>query len=145
MSSLKNFLKGKEYTRIKLTRTNTNHFELEARINGIDGKFILDTGASSTCIGLDSAEKFKLASEASDIRAAGAGASNMQTEISKKNSIEIGAWSKKKLKVVLFDLTHVNKALLNHDADPVNGIIGADILKKGQAIIDYDKKALYLK
>ncbi|MBL7473884.1 retropepsin-like aspartic protease family protein [Robertkochia sediminum] len=145
MTSLKKFLNDKEYTRIKLTRTKTNHFEMDAAINGVAGKFILDTGASSTCIGLDCIEKFKLNSEASDIRAAGAGASNMPTEISKKNEITIGNWSRKRIKIVLFDLTHVNQALINHNASPVNGIIGSDILKRGKAIIDYDKKALYLR
>ena len=40
---------------------------------------------------------------------------------------------------------HVNAALAEFNAIPVNGIIGADILKKGKAIIDYDKKCLYLK
>ncbi|THD69038.1 acid protease [Robertkochia marina] len=145
MTSLKKFLEDKEYTRIKLKRTKTNHFEIHASINGVEGNFILDTGASSTCIGLDSARKFKLISEASDIKAAGAGASNMETEISKKNELHIGKWTRKGIKVVLFDLTHVNQALINHDAAPVNGIIGADILKRGKAIIDYDKKALFLK
>lgn len=145
MSSLKKFLNDKGYTRIKLTRTKTNHFEMDASINGVEGKFILDTGASSTCIGLDCSEKFKLNSEASDIRAAGAGASNMPTEISKRNVITIGAWSRKRIKLVLFDLNHVNQALINHNASPVNGIIGADILKRGKAIIDYEKKAVYLK
>ena len=33
----------------------------------------------------------------------------------------------------------------SHNADPVDGIIGADVLKKGKAIIDYEKKYLYLK
>ncbi|WP_224487701.1 retropepsin-like aspartic protease family protein [Robertkochia flava] len=145
MTSLKKFLREKGYTRIKLIRTKTNHFEMDARINGVDGTFILDTGASSTCIGIDCVEKFQLISEASDIKAAGAGASDMQTEISRKNSISIGDWTQKKIKIVLFDLAHVNQALINHDAKPVNGIIGADILKRGKAVIDYEKKALYLK
>ena len=35
--------------------------------------------------------------------------------------------------------------LINHNAEPVDGIIGADILKKGKAVIDYEKKYLYLK
>jgi hypothetical protein len=46
---------------------------------------------------------------------------------------------------VLFDLVHVNEALTSHKAMPVDGIIGADILKKGKAIIDYRKQGLYLK
>ncbi|MEM1426312.1 MAG: hypothetical protein AAGF75_07155, partial [Cyanobacteria bacterium P01_H01_bin.130] len=65
--------------------------------------------------------------------------------ISDKNRIEIGNWSKKKQKIVLFDLVHVNQALTSHNTLPVDGIIGADVLKKGKAVIDYDKKCLYLK
>ena len=42
-------------------------------------------------------------------------------------------------------MTHVNTALIAHSAKPVDGIIGADILKKSKAIIDYEKKYLYLK
>ena len=58
----------------------------------------------------------------------------METLISKKNYIELHSWKNKKLKIVLFDLKHVNEALIAHDAKPVDGIIGADILKKSKAI-----------
>ena len=135
MASLKKFLKSKEYIKIPLVLTETNHFELVATINGITGKFILDTGASNTCVGMDKIEFFEMASEATDIKAAGAGATEMETLISNKNKIQ----------VVLFDLTHVNQALVAHNALPVDGIIGADVLKMGKAVIDYNKKCLYLK
>jgi hypothetical protein len=69
----------------------------------------------------------------------------METLVSTKNSIQINSWQYKKLKIVLFDLVHVNEALLAQKANPVDGIIGADILKKGKAIIDYNKKYIYLK
>lgn len=135
----------KGYTRINLEFTQTNHFEVRAHLNGIEGRFILDTGASTTCIGFDCIEHFNLFAEASEIKASGAGASNMQTQISKNNILTLKDWTKKKVEVVLFDLSHVNHALTMHDALPVHGIIGADILKKGKAIIDYNKKTLYLK
>src|SRR5690606_10003897 len=145
MASLRKLLEGKGYHRIKLKFTETNHFELVAKINKIEGNFILDTGASSSCVGFEAVEHFKLLAEESEIRAAGAGATNMLTQIAQKNSIEIKAWKMKKIDLVLFDLTHVNQALVNHKAEKVHGIIGADILKKGKAIIDYKNKALYLK
>lgn len=145
MASLKKLLEGKGYHRIKLKFTETNHFELVAKINKIEGNFILDTGASSSCVGFEAVEHFKLLAEESEIRAAGAGATNMLTQIAQKNSIEIKAWKMKKIDLVLFDLTHVNEALVNHKAEKVHGIIGADILKRGKAIIDYKNKALYLK
>lgn len=145
MKSIKKFLENKGYTKVVLVLTETNHFEVSAKINGVLGRFILDTGASNTCIGTDKIEYFNLISEASEIKAAGAGATEMETLVSAKNKIEIGGWKKKKHKIVLFDLVHVNQALTNHNALPVDGIIGADLLKNGKAIIDYDKKAVFLK
>jgi len=145
MSSLKKFLLKKNYTAVPLVLTATNHLEIVAKINGVTGRFILDTGASNTCVGLDKIDFFNLVTKKSKIKAAGAGATDMQTMVSKKNEIEIGDWKRNKLKIVLFDLVHVNQALTNHDAIPIDGIIGADILKKAKAVIDYKKCCIYLK
>ncbi|HMC00330.1 MAG TPA: retropepsin-like aspartic protease [Flavobacteriaceae bacterium] len=145
MQTLQEFLLEKGYTKIKLHLTKTNHIEIRATINGVRGVFILDTGASSSCVGLDAIETFKLDAKDSDVKAAGAGATDMLTQISKTNRLKIGAWKKDKVALILFNLTHVNTALINHNATPVDGIIGADILKKGSAVIDYEKKYLYLK
>lgn len=145
MASLKNFLKKKNYVHLPLILTATDHFEINAKINGIKGTFILDTGASNTCIGMERIEHFNLISKESKIKAAGAGATNMETLISKKNTLELGSWHFKKVKIVLFDLKHVNEALIAHKAQPVDGILGADVLKKSKAVIDYDKKCIYLK
>ena len=142
---LREFLLEKGYTNIKLHLTKTNHFEIKATINGQKGRFILDTGASNSCVGFKGITTFKLKAEHSNIKAAGAGASNMETKMAKKNRVKIGKWSNHKVVLVLFNLTHVNTALINHNSNPVDGIIGADILKKGKAIIDYEKKYLYLK
>ena len=138
-------MKDKDYVRIPLVLTATDHFEIYAEINSVPGRFILDTGASNTCIGMDRIDHFKLISEESIIKAAGAGATNMETLVSKKNTITLHSWRYKKLEIVLFDLKHVNEALTAHHAEPVDGIIGADILKKSKAIIDYNKKCIYLK
>lgn len=145
MDLLKDFLSEQGYTRVKLKLTKTNHFEVKAIINGVKGLFILDTGASNSCIGFESVDAFNLDVQDSDIKAAGAGAIDMQTQISKKNNVAIGKWKQKKTTLVLFNLIHVNTALKNHNSNPVDGIIGADILKKTKAIIDYNKKYLYLK
>ncbi len=145
MSSLHKLLDKKKYSSVPLVLTETNHFEIRAKINGVSGRFILDTGASNTCVGIDKAEQFLLSSRASEIKAAGAGAREMETMISDKNTLKIGKWKYKKLKIVLFDLVHVNEALIEHQALPVDGIIGSDVLKKAKAVIDYGSKKVYLK
>lgn len=145
MTTLRKFLVDQGYTKIKLTLTKTNHFEAKAILNAVEGNFIIDTGASNSCVGFEASEKFDLFIQESEIKAAGAGANDMFTQLSKNNTLNIGKWSTSKVSLVLFDLSHVNQALITHDADPVDGIIGADVLKKGKAIIDYANKAIYLK
>ncbi len=145
MASLKTFLEQNKYLKIPLVLTSTNHLEVGVSLNGVNGRFIVDTGASNTCVGFDKTIFFRLNSEVSEIKAAGAGASNMETLLSTMNTLNIGTWSARKMKIVLFDLGHVNEALLAHDAQPVDGIIGADILRKSRAVIDYQKCCMYLK
>ena len=142
---LQDFLLKQGYTKIKLHLTKTNHFEISAKINGVKGLFILDTGASNSCVDFDTATLFNLKVADSDIKAAGAGATDMKTQTSEKNKFTIGKWKDTKAVLILFSLTHVNMALTSHNSKPVHGIIGADVLKKGKAIIDYEKKYLYLK
>lgn len=145
MASLKKVLKKKKYIKIKLKKIATNHLELRAKINGIKGRFILDTGASNSCVGLDLIEYFNLIAEESETKAAGAGATDMETQKSENNQLKIGNWKTEKCHLVLFNLTHVNTALTQHNAEEVHGIIGADILESGKAFIDYSNKFLYLK
>jgi len=145
MTSLKQLLTKKKYIRIKLKKMMTNHLELSAKINGVEGRFILDTGASNSCLGLNLIHHFNLIAVDSEAKAAGAGATDMETQKSENNNLQIGAWQTNKSHLVLFDLTHVNTALTQHDEQEVHGIIGADVLDMGKAIIDYDKLYLYLK
>lgn len=142
---LDKMLLRKGFIKIKLNKINTNHFELKATLNEVNSSFILDTGASSSCVDIGLAELFKLTVEDSETKAAGAGGTGMETKISTKNILKINSWEFYNFEIVLLDLTHVNTALKNHKAKEIHGIIGADILEKGKAIIDYEKKCLYLK
>jgi hypothetical protein len=45
----------------------------------------------------------------------------------------------------LIDLTPINTAFEAVNLAAVDGIIGADVLKNGSAVIDYDKNYLYMK
>lgn len=145
MKGIQKTLKKNKYIKIKLKRIKTNHLELKAKINGVKGRFILDTGASNSCVGLDLVDYFKLLATESETKAAGAGAIDMETQQSENNTLKVGDWKTNNFNLVLFDLQHVNTALEQHHAKKVHGIIGADILEKGKAFIDYANKILYLK
>jgi|TARA_R110002126_G_scaffold39767_2_gene117612 hypothetical protein len=145
MKSIRKILKKNKYIRVKLKRIKTNHLELKASINGVKGSFILDTGASNSCVDIDLIEHFSLDAKESETKAAGAGATDMETQQSENNALKVAGWKTKNCHLVLFDLSHVNTALTQHKAKKVDGIIGADILQQGKAFIDYSKNILYLK
>lgn len=142
---LKFILKRKRYTWIKLKKTKTGHFQIIAKVNGIKGRFILDTGASNSCINISNIEKFKMNFKDSETKAAGVGAIDINTKISTKNKIKLGKWKHFSFNFVLINLDYVNQALKEHNAKEVDGIIGADLLDIGKAIINYHTKKLFLK
>lgn len=145
MKSLIDFLKNTKFKRTSFKLSKTQHVVLNVKINGVSGRFILDTGASTSCIGFESVTKFQLKTQHSTTKAAGAGASEMFTEQSLDNLLQIGRWKKTNFPFVVFDLTHVNTALAQYKVKAVDGIIGADVLLMGNAIIDYTNHQLLLR
>lgn len=145
MKNLPDILKKEHYKKIKFKVTKTQHLHIKASINGIKGNFILDTGASSSCVGFESVELFLLEAKKSKTKASGAGATGMHTQTAIGNQLQLGSWKHQDFELVIFDLSHVNEALIQHKSKPVHGIIGADILMEGKGIIDYFNHFLYLK
>lgn len=145
MENLHEVLKKEKYKKIKFKVTKTQHLLIKAKINGVSGNFILDTGASNSCVGFESIERFELNAKKSKTKASGAGGTGMKTQISAQNTLQLGSWKNQDFSIVIFDLSHVNEALESYKAKPVHGIIGADVLLEGKAIIDYYNHCLYLK
>lgn len=145
MEDFQVILRKNKYKKINFKVSKTQHLLVKASINGVKGNFILDTGASNSCVGFESIELFQLTAGSSTTKAAGAGATGMFTQIAKDNILQLGRWKDIKFHLVIFDMSHVNEALRQYKAKPVQGIIGADVLLQGKAIIDYYNHCLYLK
>ena len=142
--TINKFLKNKGYCSVNLICLKTKHYLIEAKINGINGKFILDSGASNSCVCISKENKFKLETKKSKISASSATSEMLNTNISKKNFIVIGKW-KYTIGLVTFDMSHINETFYEKEIGSVDGIIGADVLKKSKAILDYKSNKLYLK
>ncbi|GGA65883.1 hypothetical protein GCM10008015_03270 [Flavobacterium palustre] len=144
MKNLHEILKKHQYKKVKFKITKTQHLLIKAKINGVKGNFILDTGASNSCVGFEHIELFNLNAEDSKTRASGAGATGMLTQTATANKLELGTWKNHNFDLIIFDMSHVNEALTAYKSKTVDGIIGADVLLKGKAIIDYANYYLYL-
>ena len=142
--TLNKYLKDSGYVSIKLNFLKTKHYSLEADINGINGRFILDTGASNSCICSSLENKFNIISKETIEKASSATSEINNTKISKNNTIQIGKWENK-INLITFDMSHINQALNEKKINSVSGIIGSDVLKKSKAILNYKSNKLYLK
>ena len=124
---------------------STNHIIIDAAVNNVVGKFLIDTGASNSCIDLNKSEKFKLNYGKSDEQASSATNEIKETFISKKNSLLIGECYIHDYDIVLFNMKHVIKSLLDKDEIEIDGIIGADVLIKFNCCLDYEENTLAIK
>ena len=145
MRTLYKLLRNKGYSRVRLHSLPTNHYVVVAALNGVEGRFILDTGASTTCVSVELTTYFNLNARPSEEKASSASANELDTEVAHNNKKKIGLWSSKRRSVVLFDMKAVNNALQKLNIKTVDGIIGADVLKSTKALIDYQNNWLYLK
>ena len=66
------------------------------------------------------------------------------TNVSKQNLVSIYKWEKT-IDLVTFDMRHINNTFKEKEIESVDGIIGADVLKKSNAILDFKSNTLYLK
>ena len=142
--TLNKFLKTSGYCSVKLIFLETKHYLMKAKVNSVSGRFILDTGASNSCICTSLEDKFKVISKESKEKASSANSEMTNTKISKSNTIQIGKWEDK-INLISFDMNHINNALSQKKISPIDGILGADILKKSNSILDYKSNKLFMK
>jgi len=130
---------------INIKITVSRHVIIDCKINSINGKFILDTGASNSCVNYLYADKFKLDFKKSNEKAASATEAINETFCSKSNILEIGNFKKNDFEIILFDMSYINNSFREKEIEEVDGIIGGDILSEFDANINYEKKLLTLK
>ena len=134
----------KKENKISFQLTNSNHIQIECEINYVSGIFIVDTGASNSCINYLSASKFNVKFKKSNETASSATNEINETYYSKNNKLKIGDFHKNDFDLVLFDMTFINKSLKEKGVSEVDGIIGGDILNKLNVCINYKKKEINL-
>ena len=120
--------------------TKTNHLLVKCKINGTLGWFIIDTGASNSCVDLNKNEKFSLKYNILENNAQSATDEIKKTYISNNNGVKIGNWFTKNHDLILFNMDHINK---NFEKE-IDGILVSDTLLLGKAQINYKKKKLVL-
>ena len=137
--------KRNNYQSKKIQILQSGHLVADCLINGVSAKLIIDTGASNSCIDLNSVEKFSVQIENYEDQASSATEKIKNMYISNGNSIDIVGFSIENLKLFVFDMDHINKTIKENESIKIHGIIGNDIMDRHEAIISFSEKKIYLK
>lgn len=145
ISELYKQLSDNEYILIPMTKSLSGHLHLTGELNGVTANFILDTGANGTVIETTRQEQFKMTLTGVEDMGSGAGSVNLQVADSEGNRVQLGNLTLENFDLKLMSLEHVNQAFEGMGMERIDGVLGADILEQGQAVIDYSNLILYLK
>jgi predicted aspartyl protease len=112
---------------------------IKAKADTIEGNFILDTGAPHLVLNITYFRDYKIIQETNEIQTAttGAGASVSRTQI---RQFSIGSIHHRKIDADLTNLGHIE----NIRGIRILGLIGIDLLKQCEMIIDYERSLIYL-
>lgn len=135
------------FEKIKLERDGMLGF-ISVFINGKEGIFLIDTGASVSIFNSASMERFELNSESQEISnlplSGMEGTKKSGTPFLSLKSLQIGNILVENYSICLVDLNHIT-AHLAHAIKQFDGILGGDFLNKYCATISYEFCLLHLK
>ena len=141
-------LADSDFTSFECIRSN--HAVIEVELNNMSQtdsektRFIIDTGAGQTCIDLQLVQNYGWALKEIDEKATGIGSSSMPISMTTIPKVCFGEYALFDYQMTIIDLGHVNKAFEEMNAQPVDGIIGADVLLQYKGVIDCKTKKLCL-
>jgi hypothetical protein len=143
--SLQTFLEAEGYRRVPLTRNGVGHFETSGTLAGDAVRVLIDTGAGSTVVSLELAQRLGLKMNLLDRKGGGAGSAQMEIYKLEENGLQLDHATPRPNALYAMDLSHVNAALAMKGATPVDVILGVDVFERQAAVIDYGSSSLFLK
>lgn len=123
-----------------------SHIFVEVKINGKPAATLIDTGASRSVF---DKERIRLYEENKTFiihekLSTGLGTNSMPTAGIQVSHLKIGKLELNDFDIILLDLSHVNDSYASMGLQPIDGVIGNDILVRYRAKIDLSKNVLSL-
>ncbi len=145
--SITRFFTSLGYIAVPFRQNIAGQLLISASINGVDGMYILDSGAGQTVVDAKQLDtlKLKLNYDETALTGGGVGAHSLENIPSYNNKLAISNFRINDLVVAVMSLETAWESLARVGAqEELFGIIGVDILKAGNAIIDFSSMTLYL-
>ncbi len=143
--TLTEFLTEKGYVRIPLSKNGVGHFQTIGFLNKREISVLIDTGAGSTIFSFDLISEMKLPTVKIEGFGGGVGATQMEIFQVEDAIFALENFALKTDVLLTMDLSHANEALRLKGTNPIEAILGIDVLEAHAAVIDYASDSLFLK
>ena len=142
---LARLLPGQGFRHHALRRNAVGHFVLVGRLGNETIDILIDTGASNTILDLEWARSRGIPLVDTGRRGGGAGSAEMPIYALGDVPLALDGLPVRSDGIFALDMSHVNRGLAMKGAGPVTAVIGADVLSRHDAVIDYATASLYLR
>ncbi len=105
-------------------------------------RLVIDTGASHSCLSKKLVKKFINRKELKADVVMGVGRGRLNNKLIEISNFKIGDLDIKDHLFLSLQLSHINKMLTSLGIEPIDGLLGSDILCMYKALIDYSSQKL---
>jgi hypothetical protein len=131
------------FTSIKMIALASGHHAVAVTLNGKAGLFLVDTGAGKTIVHTPSMKSFALALPPGAGIAANATGGVRFAPVA-VSGFAVGGTPTRLARIYAMDISYLVDAVNAASAQPIQGLIGQDVLRDQKAVIDVDQSLLYL-
>jgi hypothetical protein len=147
-SAIAELLSRNGFRRFMMSRTPVGHLKLAGHLGGRPIDIVLDTGAARTIVDLSYCRSEGIAVSDTGRPGAGAvGAGNATVPVYTLGDVRLTleGLPVRSDGIFAIDMTYTNQKLMMKGVDPIRAVLGQDVLRYHQAVIDYAALALFLK
>ena len=134
----------RQFVLVPILREKSRHIVVVAQLSGLPARFVVDTGANGTIVDGAAVSRYKLKLSKASRKGGGVGSVSMRLNYIAKHDLKISDLDLSDIKMLTLDLTHVNAGLKRAKVHPVVGVLGADVLWRRNAVIDYGRGVMIL-
>ncbi len=147
-SAIAELLSRHGFRRFMMSRTQVGHLKLVGHLDGRPIDIVLDTGAAKTIVELSYCRSEGIAvSDTGQPGAPADGAGNITVSIYTLGDVRLTleGLPVRSDGIFAIDMTYTNQKLMMKGADPIRAVLGQDVLRYHDAVIDFAALALFLK
>lgn len=146
-SEIAELLSRHGFRRFAMSRTQVGHLKLAGHLGGRPIDIVLDTGAAKTIVDLSYCRSEGIPVSDTGQRGAGAVGTSNTVSVYTLGDVRLTLEGLPIRSDGLFaiDMTHTNQKLMMKGVEPIRAVLGQDVLRYHQAVIDCATLALFLK